>query len=89
MSKWRRNKSLCRRWQRNHLIKKYGCVCYICEQPFDSIKDITFDHYIPVSKGGFDELSNYRLAHYHCNQLKNDMMPDEFLVFQKGGVLVE
>jgi len=89
MSKWRRNKSLTRRWQRNHLIKIYGNICSICGNPFKSIKDITFDHYIPVSKGGFDLLENYRLAHLNCNQLKNDMTPDEFEEFQKGGKLVE
>lgn len=89
MGKWHRNKSLTRRWQRNHLVKKYGNICYICEESFKSIKDITFDHYIPVSKGGFDELDNYRLAHAKCNQLKADMTPEEFQEFQKGGTLVE
>ncbi len=89
MAKWRRNKSLCRRWQRGHLVKKYGNICYICEVPFKSIKDITFDHYIPFSKGGFDVLENYRLAHSECNQLKADMTPEEFKVFQDGGALVE
>lgn len=89
MGKWRRNKSLTRRWQRGHLIKKHGAVCWICELPFESMKEITFDHYVPLSKGGLDLLENYRLAHFKCNQLKNDMMPDEFVEFQKGGKLVE
>lgn len=89
MSKWRRNKSLTRRWQKNHLIKKYGAICYICDEPFASIKDITFDHYLPVSKGGFDEIDNYRLAHFKCNQIKGDMTPEEFKEFQKGGENVE
>lgn len=89
MAKWRRNRSKTRRWQRGHLIDKYGNVCHICGEIFESIKDITFDHYIPFSKGGFDELDNYRLAHLECNQLKADMTPDEFKVFQKGGELVE
>ena len=89
MSKWRRNKSLTRRWQRGHLIKKYGNICYICEEPFKSLKDITFDHYLPLSKGGFDLLDNFRLAHFGCNQLKANMTPVEFAEFQKGGVLVE
>ena len=89
MSKWRRNKSLPRRWQRGHLVKKYGNICYICEEAFRSIKEITFDHYIPLSKGGFDVLENYRLAHSSCNQLKGNMTPEEFIEFQKGGELVE
>lgn len=53
------------------------------------MKDITFDHIIPMSKGGDDYLENYQLAHFACNQLKNDMTPDEFKIFQQGGVLVE
>lgn len=89
MGKWRRNKSLTRRWQRNHLIMKYGFKCYLCGSPFLSMKDITFDHYIPSSKGGVCELENYRLAHDECNQLKADMTPKEWEIFQKGGDLVE
>lgn len=89
MSKWRRNRSLTRRWQRNHLVNKYGAVCYLCGEPFKSMKDITFDHHIPVSKGGIDLLENYRLAHLECNMLKADMTPEEFEEFQKGGALVE
>lgn len=82
MAKWRRNLSLPKRWQRNHLIKKYGNVCYLCEEPFEKMRDITFDHHIPLSKGGIDTLDNYRLAHLHCNQLKADMTPEEFEEFQ-------
>lgn len=89
MGKWRRNKSLTRRWQRNALIQKYGAKCYLCDKPFKSMSDITFDHRLPVSRGGIDELNNYGLAHLDCNQLKNDMTIDEFLEFQKGGELVE
>lgn len=29
MGKWKRNLSLPRRWQRNHLISKYGAECYL------------------------------------------------------------
>jgi 5-methylcytosine-specific restriction endonuclease McrA len=89
MGKWRRNRSLSRRWQKNHLINKYGAVCYYCGLAFEKKKDITFDHYVPTSKGGFDELSNLRLAHFACNHVKNNMLPEEFEIFQKGGHLVE
>lgn len=89
MGKWRRNRSLARRWQRNSLINRRGAECYYCGFAFLSMKDITFDHYIPLSKGGLDELENYRLAHLNCNQLKANMLPSEFEIFQKGGELVE
>lgn len=89
MSKWRRNLSLKKRWQKDHLVKKYGGICFYCGLPFKSKKDITLDHYLPISKGGFDELENYRLSHFECNQTKADMTGEEFLIFQKGGILVE
>lgn len=89
MCKWRRNKSNTRRWQRSHLINKYGNLCAICGQPFKNMKDITFDHKQPLSKGGFDLLDNYQLAHLECNQLKADMTEEEFKIFQKGGEYVE
>ena len=89
MSKWRRNKSLTKRWKKNHLINKYNGICHICGLPILNKKDVTIDHFIPFSKGGFDELENYRIAHLKCNQIKRDMTPEEFKEFQKGGALVE
>lgn len=53
------------------------------------MKEITFDHKVPISKGGLDELSNFGLAHYECNQSKGNMSEEEFKRFQKGGDLVE
>ncbi len=86
MGKWRRKLSLPRRWQRNHLIQKYGAVCYLCQEPIEKAKDITFDHWQPLSKGGADDLDNYRLAHYECNNLKGSLEPDEFRAFQIGQI---
>lgn len=86
MGKWRRVKSRPRRWQRNHLIKKYGNVCYLCNEVIATMKDITFDHWEPVSKGGADTLENYRLAHSRCNNLKGNLLPEQFEAFQKGNI---
>lgn len=89
MGKWKRVKSLPRRWQRNHLVSKYGSVCYLCGEPIEKAKDITFDHWEPVSRGGADDLRNYRLAHLGCNQLKSNLTPEEFLAFQEGEIRYE
>lgn len=35
----------------------------------------TFDHIMPVSKGGPDTLENLQLAHAACNKAKADNMP--------------
>ena len=86
MGKWRRKVSLPRRWQRNHLIAKYGAVCYLCQEPIEQAKDITFDHWEPLSKGGKDSLENYRLAHPDCNKLKGALEPSEFRAFQIGQI---
>ena len=89
MGKWKRVKSLPRRWQRNHLITKYGNQCYLCPESFEKMGDITFDHWQPLGKGGEDKLENYRLAHRQCNQLKADMTPEEFADFQEGKIHYE
>lgn len=89
MGKWRRNLSNRRRWQKNHLVNKYGATCIVCGQPFEKSKDITFDHWIPISKGGADDLDNYRLAHFKCNNLKANMTPEQFLEFQRGEIVYE
>lgn len=86
MSKWRRVKSLPRRWQRNHLIAKYGSNCYICNLPIAKMHLITIDHWVPISKNGLDTLDNYRLTHEECNTLKNNMLPEEFREFQLGNL---
>jgi len=86
MGKWRRKVSLPRRWQRNHLLEKYGANCYICHLPFESAKDITFDHWQPLSKGGADDIDNYRLVHSKCNNLKDNLTPQEFAEFQLGNI---
>lgn len=86
MSKWKRVKSLPRRWQRNHLVNKYGAICYLCKKSILTAKDITFDHWVPLSKNGIDDLENYRLAHESCNHLKADLTPEEFMEFQNGRI---
>lgn len=83
MSKWRRNRSLTQRWNRNYLVNKYGCVCGICEKPIKTMKEITIDHIIPRSRGGADHIDNYQLAHFTCNQDKDSMLPIEFNKFQE------
>ena len=81
MAKWNRKKSKRKRWIRNHLIEKNGNICSLCTKPFTTMKDVTLDHVIPVSKGGDDEVENLQLAHFHCNQTKDDMTPEEFEEF--------
>jgi 5-methylcytosine-specific restriction endonuclease McrA len=89
LAKWRRVKSLSRIWQRKTLVNKYGAICYLCNKPFVKIKDITIDHWQPLSKGGSDNIENYRLAHLDCNNLKKDLTPEQWLEFQSGIIKYE
>lgn len=63
------------------VIDTYGLDCYICDNPIDikaprqAGKDnwelgLHLDHFIPLSKGGADNLSNVRPSHGVCNLKK-------------------
>lgn len=54
----------------------WGPDCFLCHNPFKEESDITFDHWIPRSKGGTWDIENLRLAHKRCNALKGDLMPN-------------
>lgn len=61
-------------------------TCYLCEDvlspemPVGHPKSLSIDHVEPVSRGGLDERSNVRTACLGCNQAKNDLPLEEFLV---------
>jgi 5-methylcytosine-specific restriction endonuclease McrA len=38
---------------------------------------LTVDHWIPLSKGGSDDMSNLRPAHWICNRRKSNSLPKE------------
>lgn len=44
--------------------------CFYCKKELPSIKDVEFDHYIPLSKGGKHETSNIRVSCLSCNRIK-------------------
>lgn len=61
----------------SQLLERDGPECYLCEHlmPYN---DMTIDHVIPLSKGGPDIMSNYKLAHELCNLEKADMTEGEY-----------
>lgn len=61
-----------RRWSRRQLIRRDGMICGLCQEPIESVKDITIDHIQPKCKGGSDKLENLRLAHEQCNRLRGE-----------------
>jgi hypothetical protein len=65
------------------IIETYGTNCTICQLPIDLNAPratrfdgwefgLHIDHYIPVSKGGFDCLENVRPVHGICNIKKGN-----------------
>jgi hypothetical protein len=59
------------------LIHRDGDLCFYpeCGKPFKTRDEMTFDHWLPQSKGGTWEIENLRLMHKRCNALKGDRMP--------------
>jgi len=50
------------------LKERDGAVCYLCNLPLGT--DISIDHVVPISKGGKDDMENYKLTHAKCNLKK-------------------
>jgi 5-methylcytosine-specific restriction endonuclease McrA len=67
----------------DEVVRVYGSNCAICNQAIDltlkrtSSMGLTVDHWIPLSKGGSDDMSNLRPAHWTCNRKKSDKLPKE------------
>ena len=53
-------------------------TCWYCGACGDDI-DITVDHWIPLCRGGTNKTVNLVCACSECNELKGNLMPDEFL----------
>lgn len=52
-------------------------VCPVCNQPIADIKDFTWDHIRPASRGGSDDISNMVPMHGKCNVLKGNKYFEE------------
>lgn len=65
------------------LAERDGLNCYLCNELIDmtlartSKYGATIDHVVPLSRGGLDELSNLRLAHWVCNSKKSNKLVEE------------
>lgn len=67
------------RWRR-FLMRKQNGLCDLCGHRLPQASDAlvhagfepTFDHIVPRARGGDDALSNLRLVHHCCNQLRAD-----------------
>lgn len=67
----------------NEVMKKFGDnpKCYLTGRDinWDDPNTFSFDHIVPVSKGGENTLDNLGLCCFEVNQSKNDLSIEEFV----------
>lgn len=64
-----------RQWKK--VLFKSGCRCYLCGITL-TMETATVDHFIPISKGGNNDVENLRLACFDCNKEKGDkLLPED------------
>lgn len=59
---------------RAKLWLKTGGKCWLCLGTLE-VEETTFDHVIPLSKGGLHSWDNLMPAHEKCNQAKGNKSP--------------
>ena len=66
---------------KQYIFDRDNYTCKFC----GSISSLmmTVDHYIPVAKGGSKDSTNLVCCCYFCNQLKSDMLPEDFKKYSK------
>ena len=64
------------------VIEKHGetTFCYLSGVEIDlNSKDCHFDHIVPVSRGGSNDINNLGISHKIVNLMKSDLMVDELI----------
>lgn len=63
---------------RKLVYRKTEGHCALCGN-FVDYEDYTIDHIVPLSKGGTNDINNLQCACKVCNNIKTDILPDEFM----------
>lgn len=61
---------------REVLLARDGELCHLCGR-WMCWRETSFDHVLPLSKGGEHTLENVKLAHRDCNSKKGDRLLSE------------
>ena len=61
------------------VLERHGMHCLICDKPIEHKSQLTYDHVIPIARGGLHTEENLRPAHRTCNSWKNDRLPEELV----------
>lgn len=63
---------------RQQVYEQGNGICAICGKPV-TYEEFTVDHINPLANGGKNDLSNYQIACFACNQLKSDSVNGEYI----------
>lgn len=73
------NRGALRHWNPNRrqkvkkrLYDRDGGICHLCDRIVIWTEEVSFDHVIPLSKGGRKGAANLKLAHISCNNKRGD-----------------
>jgi 5-methylcytosine-specific restriction endonuclease McrA len=61
------------------VLATYGMNCSICKRQIDDKRHLTYDHVIPLVRGGKHSDDNLRPAHRACNSWKAGRLPEELV----------
>lgn len=65
-----------RRWAKRTLMTKQAGICALCGEQMrlaaGAPDEATFDHIVPVSRGGTDKITNLQLACRRCNEARGN-----------------
>lgn len=59
-------------------IKTETAYCCLCGRPIYRVKDYNIEHLCPTSRGGENNISNWRIAHKTCNSKKGALTFEEY-----------
>lgn len=59
-------------------IRTETAYCCLCGKPIYRVEDYNIEHLTPRSRGGQDNISNWRICHKSCNSKKGSLTLEEY-----------
>lgn len=67
------------------ILARDGYICHICHERVAS-NELSFDHVIPLARGGAHAKWNIKVAHLICNSRKGARLMEELTDFHRRGI---